>query len=120
MACEGVQFSKKTHGDGAGIVRKLDANRKRIPATCATIVNILFEVSFAQLERRTFKPQRQSSASAFGNIPSGARSLPRGLGETVLLVNRPTAFARVSRLPEYSMCSRFLRPWWSPGSSPRS
>jgi hypothetical protein len=33
MACEGVQFSKKTHGDGAGIVRKLDANRKRIPAT---------------------------------------------------------------------------------------
>jgi hypothetical protein len=34
MACERVQFSKKTHGDGAGIVRKLDANRKRIPATC--------------------------------------------------------------------------------------
>jgi hypothetical protein len=33
MACERVQFSKKTHGDGAGIVRKLDANRKRIPAT---------------------------------------------------------------------------------------
>src|SRR5207249_10158788 len=24
------------HGDGAGIVRKLDANRKRIPATCAS------------------------------------------------------------------------------------
>ena len=36
MACERVQFSKKTHGDGAGIVRKLDANRKRIPATCAS------------------------------------------------------------------------------------
>ncbi|KAF5406691.1 MAG: hypothetical protein Udaeo2_32330 [Candidatus Udaeobacter sp.] len=36
MACEQVQFSKKTHGDGAGIVRKLDANRKRIPATCAS------------------------------------------------------------------------------------
>ena len=36
MACEGVQFSKKTHGDGAGIVRKLDANRKRIPATRAS------------------------------------------------------------------------------------
>jgi hypothetical protein len=35
MACERVQFSKKTHGDGAGIVRKLDANRKRIPATFA-------------------------------------------------------------------------------------
>jgi len=34
MACVRVQFSKKTHGDGAGIVRKLDANRKRIPATC--------------------------------------------------------------------------------------
>jgi hypothetical protein len=32
MACERVQFSKKTHGDGAGIVRKLDANRKRILA----------------------------------------------------------------------------------------
>ena len=32
MAYERVQFSKKTHGDGAGIVRKLDANRKRIPA----------------------------------------------------------------------------------------
>jgi hypothetical protein len=26
MACERVEFSKKTHGDGAGIVRKLDAN----------------------------------------------------------------------------------------------
>jgi hypothetical protein len=36
MACERVQFSKKTHGDGAGIVRKLDANRKRIPAACAS------------------------------------------------------------------------------------
>src|SRR5437660_11211220 len=36
MACERVQFSKKTHGDGTGIVRKLDANRKRIPATCAS------------------------------------------------------------------------------------
>jgi hypothetical protein len=36
MACERVQLSKKTHGDGAGIVRKLDANRKRIPATCAS------------------------------------------------------------------------------------
>jgi hypothetical protein len=36
MACERVQFSKKTHVDGAGIVRKLDANRKRIPATCAS------------------------------------------------------------------------------------
>lgn len=32
MACERVQFSKETHGDGVGIVRKLDANRKRIPA----------------------------------------------------------------------------------------
>ena len=38
MACERVQFAKKTHGDGAGIVRKLDANRKRIPATCASSV----------------------------------------------------------------------------------
>src|SRR5256886_7804874 len=37
MACERVQFSKKTHGDGAGIVRKLDANRKRIPATCGSV-----------------------------------------------------------------------------------
>src|SRR5262249_60313687 len=36
MACERGQFSKKTHGDGAGIVRKLDANRNRIPATCAS------------------------------------------------------------------------------------
>jgi hypothetical protein len=26
MAGERVQFSKKTHGDGAGIIRKLDAN----------------------------------------------------------------------------------------------
>jgi len=33
MAYERVQFSKKTHGDDAGSVRKLDANRKRIPAT---------------------------------------------------------------------------------------
>jgi len=32
MACERVQFAKKTHGNGAGIVRKLDTNRKRIPA----------------------------------------------------------------------------------------
>jgi hypothetical protein len=37
MACEQVQFSKKTHGDGAEIVRKLDASRKRIPATCCVI-----------------------------------------------------------------------------------
>ena len=36
MACERVQFSKKTHADGAGIVRKLDPNRKRIPATRAS------------------------------------------------------------------------------------
>jgi len=35
MACERVQFSKKPHGDGAEIVRKLDGNRKRIPAACA-------------------------------------------------------------------------------------
>jgi hypothetical protein len=31
MACERVQFSKKTHGDGAGIVRKLDANTQAHP-----------------------------------------------------------------------------------------
>jgi hypothetical protein len=37
MACEWIQLSKKTHGDGAGIVRKLDANRKRIPATCGVV-----------------------------------------------------------------------------------
>ena len=36
MACERVQFSKKTHGNDARIVRKLDANRKRIPATRAS------------------------------------------------------------------------------------
>ena len=36
MACERVQFSKKRHGDGAGIVRKLGCNRKRIPAPCAS------------------------------------------------------------------------------------
>ena len=36
MACERVQFSKKTHADGAGIVRKLDPNRKLIPATRAS------------------------------------------------------------------------------------
>jgi hypothetical protein len=36
MARERVQFSKKTHGDGAGTVRKLDPNRKRIPATRAS------------------------------------------------------------------------------------
>ena len=36
MACERVQFSKKTHGDGAGIVRKLDANTQAHPASCAS------------------------------------------------------------------------------------
>jgi len=35
MACERVQFAKKTHRDGAGIVRKLDANRKRIPVAAS-------------------------------------------------------------------------------------
>src|SRR5438477_10451580 len=54
MACERVQFSKTTHGDGAGIVRKLDANRKRIPATCAS-------------SGRAAKPDRSALAAKYGS-----------------------------------------------------
>ena len=55
MACERFQFSKKTHEDnasfyGVGIVRKSDANPKRIPATYKSIKTILLR--FGRLRER--------------------------------------------------------------------
>src|SRR5437762_4636897 len=54
------------HGDGAGIVRKLDANRKRIPATCASSAQsktILVRSCEARRLKRGLTPRSEEHTS---------------------------------------------------------